>query len=205
LICIENTTDCISSVQTQTIFCVNLFVCKSLVVVLEHRKVSCLSAWALEISCLCAWVLVIWYYIVNEIFLEVQGGHDYFRFVKGTCIIALCLSSLSLTLFFIRCTLSLWSLLQKLIISCFWTVTSVGETKKKKTQFNPLSCVFPTFNKHMSNKYFIMTFFFAKHTSHLFGFTFNLSFSNSPSFLFSSSYHPLFSNKFLKHWKQKWL
>jgi len=77
-----------------------LGICKSLVVVLEHRKVSCLCAWALEISCLCAWVLVIWDYIVSEISLEVQGGQDYFRFVEGTCIIALCLSSLSLSLCF---------------------------------------------------------------------------------------------------------
>jgi len=35
---------------------------------------------------------------VTELSLEVQGGHDYFRFVEGTCIIALCLSSLSLSL-----------------------------------------------------------------------------------------------------------
>jgi len=45
--------------------------------------------------------------------LEVQGGQDYFRFVEGTCIIALCLSSLSLSLSlplsvcFIRCNLIL--------------------------------------------------------------------------------------------------
>ena len=77
-----------------------LSICKSLVVVLEHRKVSCLCAWALEIPCLCAWVLVIWDYIVSEISLEVQGGQDYFWFVEGTCIIALCLSSLSLLLCF---------------------------------------------------------------------------------------------------------
>jgi len=77
-----------------------LRICKSLVVVLEHRKVSCLCAWALEISCLCAWVLVIWNYFVSEISLEVQRGQDYFRFVEGTRIIALCLSSLSLLLCF---------------------------------------------------------------------------------------------------------
>jgi hypothetical protein len=34
----------------------------------------------------------------SELSLEVQGGHDYFRFVEGTCIIALCLSS-SLSMF----------------------------------------------------------------------------------------------------------
>jgi len=37
------------------------------------------------------------YYISSELSLEVQGGQDYFRFVEGTCIIALCLSSLSLS------------------------------------------------------------------------------------------------------------
>ena len=76
-----------------------LSICKSLVVVLEHRKVSCLCAWAYEISCLCAWVLVIWDYIVSEISLEVQGGLDYFRFVEGSCIIVVSFFSLSLTLF----------------------------------------------------------------------------------------------------------
>jgi len=33
----------------------------------------------------------------SELSLEVQGGQDYFRFVEGTCIIALCLSSFSLS------------------------------------------------------------------------------------------------------------
>ena len=35
----------------------------------------------------------------SELSLEVQGGQDYFRFVEGTCIIALCHSSLYLSLF----------------------------------------------------------------------------------------------------------
>jgi len=41
----------------------------------------------------------------SELSLEVQGEHDYFRFVEGTCIIASCLClSLSLSLsIFIRC------------------------------------------------------------------------------------------------------
>jgi len=60
-------------------------------------------------SCSCAWV--IWSLVLvvalsncnlilhfSELSLKVQGGHDYFRFVEGTCIIALCLSSLSLSL-----------------------------------------------------------------------------------------------------------
>jgi len=38
LICIVNTTDCISSVQPQTIFFIILFEYKSLAVVLEHKK-----------------------------------------------------------------------------------------------------------------------------------------------------------------------
>ena len=88
-----NTTDCISSVQTQTYFPVSLFDCKSLACVLEHRK---------SLAC----VLEYLQFEISELSLEVQGAQDYFRFVEGTCIIALCLSSLSLTLFFIRCTFS---------------------------------------------------------------------------------------------------
>jgi len=41
--------------------------------------------------------LVIRHYILVELSLEVQGGHDYFRFVEGTCIIA-CVLSLSILL-----------------------------------------------------------------------------------------------------------
>ena len=37
--------------------------------------------------------LVIWYYILVELSLEVQGGQDYFRFMEGTYIIACVLSS----------------------------------------------------------------------------------------------------------------
>jgi len=37
--------------------------------------------------------------IFSELSLEVQGGHDYFRFVEGTYIIALCLSSIFLSIF----------------------------------------------------------------------------------------------------------
>jgi len=36
--------------------------------------------------------LVIRHYILVELSLEVQGGHDYFRFVEGTFIIACVLS-----------------------------------------------------------------------------------------------------------------
>jgi len=36
--------------------------------------------------------LVIRHYILVELSLEVQGGHDYFRFVEGTCIVACVLS-----------------------------------------------------------------------------------------------------------------
>ena len=92
-----------------------------------------------KISSLCAWViwslvLVValsscnlrWYF--SELSLEVQGGQDYFRFVEGTCIIALCLSSLSLCLF---AAFRFWLSLQKLNSICFWTVTSIGENEEK--------------------------------------------------------------------------
>jgi len=85
-------------------------------------EVSCSCAWALDVSCLCAWV--IWSLILvvvlrncnlrlhfSELSLEVQGGQDYFRFVEGTCIIALCLSSLSLSLCFFSLVLGQWLLM----------------------------------------------------------------------------------------------
>jgi len=37
--------------------------------------------------------LIIWYYILVKLSLEVQGGQDYFRIVEGTCIIACVLLS----------------------------------------------------------------------------------------------------------------
>jgi len=56
----------------------------------------CLSIGNLLLVCLSTCNLRLHF---SELSLEVQGGQDYFRFVEGTCIIALCLSSLSLTLF----------------------------------------------------------------------------------------------------------
>jgi len=80
---------------------------KSLGVVLEHWEVS---YFVFE-------QLVIWYYILVKLSLEVQGGHDYFRFVEGTCIIA--------------CDPSFSALL--LSICCIKTLNS----RQTLTQFNP--------------------------------------------------------------------
>jgi len=101
-------------------------------------EVSWLSSWAYEISCSCAWV--VWSLLLglavsncnkilhfSELSLEVQRGQDYFRFVEGTCIIALCLSSLSLSL-----SLSVLS-----AAFSFWTVTSVGENEEKANTIQP--------------------------------------------------------------------
>ena len=129
-----------------------LSICKSLVVVLEHRKVSCLCAWAYEISCLRACNF--------EITLLVKSPWK----CKGTWLLPVCgrnLYNCFVSLFslpysvFIRCTFSLWPLLQKLIVICFWTVTSVGETKKKKTQFNPPFLCFSHLQKSLRSVYFL--------------------------------------------------
>jgi len=70
----------------------------------------------------------------SELSLEVQGGQDYFRFVEGTCIIVLCLSSLSL---FLSATFRFWLSHQKLNSICFWLVTSVGENEEKENTIKP--------------------------------------------------------------------
>jgi len=109
LICIVSTFDCISSVQCQTFFFASLFDYKSLVCVLEHISLLivflsiesllllCLSIWSLLLSLAMSICNQILHF--SELSLEVQGGQDYFRFVEETCIIALCLLSLSLSLF----------------------------------------------------------------------------------------------------------
>jgi hypothetical protein len=70
-----------------------------------------------------------------------QGGQDYFRFVEGTCIIALCLSSFSLSVV-IRCILVLnftsESVLTLLLISVF----SLGENEEKANTIQPPFLVF---------------------------------------------------------------
>ena len=59
---------------------------------IEHRSLLELSL-SIEKSLTCVFEqLVIRYYILVEVSLEVQGGQDYFRFVEGTCIIACVLS-----------------------------------------------------------------------------------------------------------------
>jgi len=86
--------------------------------------------------------------------LEVQGGHDYFRFVEGTCIIALCLSALSLSLSVLSAAFRFWTSLQKLSSICFWIVTSVGENEEKANTIQPPlppSCIFLTFIKYCKN------------------------------------------------------
>jgi len=72
---------------------------KSIGVVLEHWEVS---YFVFE-------QLVIWYYILVKLSLEVQGGHDYFRFVEGTCVIA-CVLSFFAFLLSIRCIKTLNSI-----------------------------------------------------------------------------------------------
>jgi len=51
LICIVNTTDCISSVKPQTFFCVIVFVKKSLAFVLKDRKSLTFVFEYLQVSC----------------------------------------------------------------------------------------------------------------------------------------------------------
>jgi len=84
--------------------------------------------------------LVIWYYILVELSLEVQGGQDYFRIVEGTCINCLCSSS-------VFCSLTLNPLHTKTLnsdqtlnFSDSDPENSVYFCKKEtflKTQFNP--------------------------------------------------------------------
>jgi len=67
----------------------------------------------------------------------VQGGHDYFRFVEGTCIIVLCsFSSLSLSLslslsVFIRCNLVLNITSEEELYLLLISVFSLGEIEEK--------------------------------------------------------------------------
>ena len=107
-----NTSDCISSIQNLIQFFVivkislfqlwlskgsllelSLSIKKSLSGVIEHISLLELSlSKEKSLSCVIE-QLLIWYYILVELSLEVQGGHDYFRFLGGTCIIACVLSS----------------------------------------------------------------------------------------------------------------
>ena len=108
---------------------------------IEHRSLLELSL-SIEKSLSCVIEqLVIWHYIL------VQGGHDYFRFVEGTCIIA-CVLSFSVLFLIIRCTKTPNSLR-------LWTTSdsepgnSSSERKRKKVFENtiqpPLLVVFLTF------------------------------------------------------------
>jgi len=66
--------------------------------------------------------------------LEVQGGQDYFRIVEGTCIIALCLSLLTLS--------------AALDFELYQTLNIGHILKRRKSPHNstPSSCVFLTFS-----------------------------------------------------------
>ena len=76
---------------------------------IEHRSLLELSV-SIEKSLSCVIEqLVIRHYILVQLSLEVQGGHDYVRFVEVTCIIV-CVLSLSALLLIIRCTKTLNSL-----------------------------------------------------------------------------------------------
>jgi hypothetical protein len=68
--------------------------------------------------------------------LEVQGGHDYFRFVEGTCIIALCLSSFSLSVFN-HCKLVLNITLEAELYLLLISVFSLGENEEKANTIQP--------------------------------------------------------------------
>jgi len=61
--------------------------------VIEHRSILELSLSKDKSLSSMIEQLVIWYYILVELSLEVQGGQDYFRFMEGTYIIACVLSS----------------------------------------------------------------------------------------------------------------
>jgi len=89
--------------------------CEYLWLYIKYSKLFSILCNCLEVSWSCPWALkslscvieqrksltcvfeqlVIWYYILVELSLEVQGGQDYFRIMEGTCINCLCSSSVS--------------------------------------------------------------------------------------------------------------
>jgi len=106
--------------------------------VIEHRSLLELSL-SIEKSLSCVIEqLVIRHYILVKLSLEVQGGHDYFRFVEGTCIIA-CVLSFSILLL-LSAALTLWTQVRLWTTSDSESGNSFSERKKEKflnTQFNP--------------------------------------------------------------------
>jgi len=151
--CFVNTSDCISSIQNlfqffvivkRSLFLLWLskevsFLCdwakKSLSCVIEHRSLLELSL-SIEKSLTCVFKqLVIWYYILVELSLEVQGGHDYFRFVEGTCIIV-CVLSFSVLLP-LSAALRLWTQVRLWIWEQFFFPSERKKEKLLKIQFNP--------------------------------------------------------------------
>jgi len=98
--------------------------------VIEHRSLLELS---LSIEKSLTWVfeqLVIRYYILVELSLEVQGGQDYFRFVEGTCKIA-CILYFSVLLP-LSAALRLWTQVRLWTISDSESGNSFSERKKEK-------------------------------------------------------------------------
>ena len=94
----------------------------------------------------------------SELSLEVQGRQDYFQIVEETCIVALCLPLLSLSL---SLSLSphypLHETLNSVPDSELYQTLNIGlsfKIKKKLTQFNPPFCVFLTFSLVVRNSLF---------------------------------------------------
>ena len=112
---------------------------KSLGVVLEQGSLflvwlskGSLLELSLSIEKSLTWVfeqLVIRYYILVELSLEVQRGHDYFRFVEGTCIIA-CVLSFSVLLL-LSAALRLWTQVRLWTISDSESGNNFSERKKE--------------------------------------------------------------------------
>ena len=98
---LQETKKCLSCViEHRSLLELSLSIEKSLSCLIEHRSLLELSL-SIEKSLSCVIEqLVIRHYILVELSLEVQGGHDYFRFVEGTCIIG-CVLSFSVLFYYL--------------------------------------------------------------------------------------------------------
>ena len=122
---------------------------KSLSCVIEHRSLLELSL-SIEKSLTCGFEqLVIRYYILVELSLEVQRGQNYFRFVEGTCIIA-CVLSFSVLLL-LSAALRLWTQVRLWTISDSKSGNSFSERRKEKFLKTPPSCGFSHLQKKLIN------------------------------------------------------
>ncbi|KEH21911.1 hypothetical protein MTR_7g024793 [Medicago truncatula] len=86
------------------------------------------------------------YYIVNSPW-KCKGDKTDFRFVEGTCINCLCLSSLSLSLF-LSAAISSEHLFRNRTLSASDLHFQLGEKQEKGNTIQPPSCVFLTFRLH---------------------------------------------------------